>query len=33
MKGFLKILLYPLQMILNFLDGERDILYKKPKQK
>ena len=28
MKQFLQVLLYPLQMIYEFINGERDILYK-----
>ena len=33
MKRFLEVLLYPLQMICEFIDGERDILYKPKKNK
>lgn len=32
MKRLLEIILYPLQMICEFIDGERDVIYK-PKKK
>jgi hypothetical protein len=33
MKQILEIILYPLQMICEFIDGERDVLYKPKKRK